>query len=470
MTAPTALHTDLYQLTMALGYLRQEVAETPVVCEAFVRRLPRNRSCLLVAGLAPIVDFLRELHFTPEQVEYLRSVPTLAPALDDATCAKLLELRFTGDLWAMPEGSVAFANEPLLRVEAPLWQAQLVETTLLSILNHATLVASKAARIVAAAGKAEVMEFGTRRTQTEAAVHAARAATIAGCVGSSNVAAGLRFGLPVFGTMAHMWTMVHDSEAAAFDAFLKVYPHRTTLLVDTYGTLAGTQRACEAARRAGDPDALSGIRIDSDLFDADGTPTGICRAARTILDDEGFSQTKIIVSDDMNEDRIGALLAAGEPIDAFGVGTGLVTSKDAPALGGVYKVVWVGGAEDGHPVSKLSPGKVTYPGAHQVRRQLDDSGQIMADTLTLADEDLPGTPMLRPYLRGGEPVGAAGQNLHDLKAVRRRAAAELASLGGAEAILQREPYLTVQPSQRLQDLVEQTGARLRSQVDPQRTA
>lgn len=466
MNAPTALHTDLYQLTMALGYLRQGMAETPVVCEAFVRRLPRNRSCLLVAGLAPIVDFLRGLRFTPEQIAYLRSVPTLAPALDEQTCQKLLAFRFTGDLWAMPEGSVAFANEPLLRVEAPLWQAQLAETAVLSILNHATLVASKAARIVAAAGEAGVMEFGTRRTHTEAAVHAARAATIAGCVGSSNVAAGLRFGLPVFGTMAHMWTMVHDSEAAAFDAFLQVYPHRATLLVDTYGTLAGTRRACEAARRTGAPDALSGIRIDSDLFGADGTPTGICRAARTILDDQGFSRTRIIVSDDMNEDRIGALLAAGEPIDAFGVGTELVTSKDAPALGGVYKVVWVGEAEDGHPVSKLSPGKVTYPGAHQVLRQRDDSGRIVSDTLALADEDLPGTPMLRPYLRGGEPVGDAGETIHDLEAIRRRAAAALASLGGTDAILQREPYLTVQPSQRLKDLVEQTEAQLKSQVDP----
>jgi nicotinate phosphoribosyltransferase len=479
-----ALHTDLYQLTMAVGYLRRGIADTRVVCEAFVRRLPRHRSFLLVAGLARIVELLRQgLRFTPEQIAYLESLEVFRGRLDDELKRKLLDFRFEGDLWAIPEGTVAFANEPLLRVEAPLWQAQLVETGLLSILNHATLVATKAARIVAAAaaGGAGVMEFGTRRTSIDAAVDAARAAYIAGCVGTSNVEAGFRHGIPIYGTMAHMWTMVHRSEAAAFDSYLAAYPGGTTLLVDTYGTVEGTRRACAAARRAGGPRApqarrapersdqhgcLAAVRVDSELFDDAGRPSGICRRVREILDGEGFTGTRIVVSDDMNEERIAALLGAGEPIDAFGVGTELVTSKDAPALGGVYKVVWVGGAGDGRPAVKLSPGKVTYPGAHQILREHDDAGRMARDTLALADEALPGTPLLEQILEGGQLAGGRTRDhLEDLESIRARARAQLAALPRG-AILQDSPALEVAPSARLRALQQETEARLRAHLNP----
>jgi len=456
-TAPKALHTDLYQLTMMLGYLRQGMAQTPVVCEAFVRRLPQNRSFLLTAGLASIVQYLQTLHFTPEQLDYLASLEVLHDQLDDDTRRRLLELRFEGDLWAMPEGSVAFANEPLLRVEAPLWQAQLVETALLSLLNHATAVASKAVRIVTAARGVGVMEFGTRRTNIDAAVEAARAAYIAGCIGSSNVEAGMRYGVPVHGTMAHMWTMVHESEAAAFDGFLASYPSGATLLVDTYDILEGTRRACASARGAGEPSRLRAVRVDCQLFEADGRPTGICRRVRQVLDSEGLSHTRIIVSDDLNEQRIAALLDAREPIDGFGVGTELVTSKDAPALGGVYKVVWVGGPE-GRPTAKLSPGKVTYPGAHQVFRRYGHDGTIAADELALAQELLPGEPLLQPILRGGRLV-IDPLELHDLSVPRRRAREQMARLS-SQTILAREPALTVTPSASLRRLEQATRRRL----------
>ncbi len=456
MTLPPALRTDFYQLTMAVGYLRQKMAHQPVVCEAFVRRLPKHRGFLLLAGLARVVAYMKELRFAPEHVAYLKEHPSLAAALDADTEQALLDFAFEGDVWAMPEGTVAFANEPLIRVQAPLWQAQMVETSLLSMLNHSTMVASKAARIVAAARGAGVMEFGTRRTHDEAAIDAARAAYLAGCVGTSNVEAGYRHGVPVYGTAAHMWTMSHPSEAEAFDSYLAVYPQPSTLLVDTYDTLDGTRRACEAARRAGDPAYLSGVRVDCGLLEGDDVPTGICRKMREVLDAEGFSHTKIIVSGDMNEYRMGKLLDAGEPIDAFGVGTKLVASPDAPSLSGVYKIVQVGLGDDARPVLKLSPGKLSYPGAHQVYRRFE-GGKIAGDLLALATEEgHPGAPMLQPVMKQGEVV--EGLELDDLAAVRTRAAEQMASLPDG-ALLADEAALTVAPSPALEKLTKETAAK-----------
>lgn len=449
----TALHTDFYQLTMAVGYLHRGMAHTRVTCEAFVRRLPGRRSFLLVAGLAEILQHLQDLRFTEEQLDFLAAHPVLGPALDGPTRQALAGLRFSGDVWAMPEGSVAFAGEPLLRVEAELWQAQLAETVLLSLLNHATGVASKAARIVLAANPAGVLEFGTRRTHDEAAVAAARAAYIAGCRGSSNVEAGFRHGVPVFGTAAHMWTMAHPSEAEAFDAYLDVYPGGTTLLVDTYDIREGTRRACAAARRRGDPEALGGVRVDCELFDEAGRPSGICAEVRRILDAEGFGHTRVVVSGDMNEDRIGELRAAGEPIDLYGVGTELVTSKDAPALGGVYKLTQVEQGEAARPVIKLGRGKVTYPGRHQVYRELDGQGRVAADHLVLVNEqETPaGEPLLQQVMAGGRTLLGAAESL---QAMRQRAEASLATLP-REAALGHEDVITVRPSAALQALTEQ---------------
>ncbi len=448
-----ALHNDLYQLTMAVGYLRRGMAERHVVCEAFVRSLPRGRSFLLVCGLHRVLRFLRALRFDAAQLAYLEGHPLLGPALTAEVREALLGLRFTGDVWAMPEGTVAFAGEPLVRVEAPLWQAQLVETSLLSALNHATMIASKAARIVAAAAGAGVLEFGTRRTHDEAAVDAARAAYVGGCLGTSNVEAGARYGVPIFGTAAHMWTMVHGSEDEAFDAYLAVYPQRATLLVDTYDTLQGTRRACAAARRAGRPEALTGVRVDCGLFDAQGAPTGVCREVRQVLDAEGFPHTRVVVSGDLNEERIARLLAAGEPVDVFGVGTKLVCSVDAPSLGGVYKVVQVGQGAQARPVLELSEGRPD---------KLDDTqAQLAADHLVLADERPPGEPLLRQVMRSGE-LTAAGQE--DLQAIRARAREQLSWLPPA-ALLAPTPALAVTPSARLLTLTEELTGRYGAQQE-----
>ena len=452
-----ALRTDFYQLTMAVGYLRRQMAQQTVVCEAFVRRLPKHRGFLLLCGLERIVEYIRALRFTRAQVDYLKRHPSLAGALDSETEEALLDFAFEGDVWAMPEGTVAFANEPLVRVQAPLWQAQMVETSLLSMLNHSTMVASKAARIVAAAGGASVMEFGTRRTHDEAAIDAARAAYIAGCVGTSNVEAGFRHGIPVHGTAAHMWTMSHPSEEEAFDSYLAVYPQESTLLVDTYDTLEGTRRACQAARRAGDPKFLGGVRVDCGLLTGDDEPTGICKEMRAVLDAEGFGHTRIIVSGDMNEYRMGRLLSAGEPIDAFGVGTKLVASPDAPSLSGVYKIVQVGLGANARPVLKLSPGKLSYPGAHQVYRRRDANGKIAGDLLALVDEPAPdgSSALLQPVMRRGNVVA---DDLGDLATIHARAAVQLSSLPEG-ALLAEEAAITVEPSAALQQLTEETTAK-----------
>ena len=450
MSHPPGLMTDLYQLTMAVGYLKQGMAHTPAICEAFVRRLPRRRSFLLTAGLQRAVAYLRSFRFDEQQVAYLRAQPALAAGMDEQTCQALLELKFDGDLWAMPEGTLAFAGEPLLRVEAPLWQAQLVETSLLSILNHSTMIASKAARVVTAAGDAGVLEFGTRRTHDAAAVDAARCAYLAGFLGTSNVEAGFRHGVPIFGTMAHMWVMCHDDEQASFHNYLQVYDQGTTLLIDTYDIVRGTRRACAAARQAGGPDKLRAVRVDAQLFHDDGTPTGICRAMRAALDDEGFGETRIVASGDLNEERIATLLQAGEPIDAFGVGTELVNSKDAPSLGGVYKVVQVGGRQGGRPVIKLSAGKVTWPGPHQVFRRLSSHGQLEGDILALDHEKQPGEPVLRPVMRAGEVVM---EGLGDVGAARERARRQLALLTPQQR-LSHTAAITPEPSAELLRLLE----------------
>ncbi|HEX2571860.1 MAG TPA: nicotinate phosphoribosyltransferase, partial [Polyangia bacterium] len=314
-----ALRTDLYQLTMAAGYFHRGLSAPVATFEMFVRHLPRRRRYLLAMGLERVLEYLERLRFTEEELAYLATVPALAEAMTPAFVSFLRELRFTGDVFAVPEGTVVFAEEPLVRIRAPLIEAQLVETFLLSTMNHATLIASKAARIVHAAGDAQVVEFGTRRTHPAAAIDAARAAYGAGMVGTSNVEAGLRYGIPVMGTMAHSWVMAHASEEAAFEDFVKTFPGTAVLLIDTYDTVRGARRAVQAA--AG---RLQGVRLDS------GDLAVLAREVRRILDDHDCRDARIVASGDLDEHSIAALRAAGAPIDIYGVGTKLVTSTDAP--------------------------------------------------------------------------------------------------------------------------------------------
>lgn len=393
------LTTDLYELAMAAGYFENGV-DHRAVFELFVRRLPKHRSYLLAAGLEQALDYLSTLSFTSDQIDYLRK----HPSFQDVSAEffdYLARFRFTGDVWAMSEGTPVFGMEPLLRVTAPMIEAQIVETFLLSTLNFQTMIASKAARIVTAAQGRSVIEFGTRRAHgTEAGLLAARAAYIGGCVGTSNVEAGHLFGIPTFGTLAHSFIMSFDREDDAFRAFLRVFPNTATVLVDTYDTIAAVKRL---VRDFGP--SIPAVRLDSgDLLE-------LSKQVRHILDEGGMTETKIFASGDLNENRIAELISHGARIDSFGVGTELATSYDAPALSGVYKLAAI---EDNDRMSmriKLSHDKVTYPGAKQVWRFTDETDRCVVDLIALEDEEPPDRvrfgvtgswrPLLSPVMKQG---------------------------------------------------------------------
>ena len=391
------LNTDLYQLTMAAGYFVQGLAERRATFELYVRRLPPKRSFLVAAGLEQALDYLKDLRFELDDLAALRELPVFA-RVPAAFFDYLGSLRFEGDVWALPEGTVFFPYEPILRITAPLIQAQLVETWLLSMLNYQTSVASKAARVQLAlansGSSARFIDFGSRRAHgPQAALLAARAAWIGGATGTSNVHAAHALGIPAIGTAAHAWTMAFGDEPAAFAAYREIFPEHSTLLVDTYDTIQGIRHAI--ASGAG----LKGIRLDSGDF------LGLSREARQMLDDAGMPETKIVVSGDMNEYKIRDLLAAGAPIDLFGVGTELVTSIDAPSLGGVYKLTEVEDGSGGmRQALKLSSSKVSYPGCKQVWRQSD--GLFTHDILDLDDQTQPGEALLVKVMAAGEQLVA----------------------------------------------------------------
>lgn len=381
------LCTDLYQISMLGAHFPSGGYNKRAVFEFFVRHPPHGRRFMVLAGLQKALAVLQDLAFTTEDIEYLRTIPGLGPIMTGAFIRYLLKLRFSGDVYSMKEGEVFFPGEPVLRVEAAMGEAQLVETVLLSILNTATAVASKAARIRLAAPGKTLLEFGTRRTSPEEAVETARAAYIAGFDATSNLEAGRSYGIPVAGTMAHSWVMAHKTEQEAFRRWSSIYPH-SSVIVDTYNTLCGVE---EAIRTVGA--GLSSIRLDSgDLSD-------LSRQARAKLDAAGLTNTSIIASGDLDENRIEALLAEGAPIDGFGVGTCLSRCIDAPALGGVYKLTSIAG----RPVCKTQPGKDTLPGAHQVWRH----DRWMCDTVGLDGWDAtPASsyPLLGLAMKYGRPV------------------------------------------------------------------
>lgn len=413
--------TDLYQLTMMAGYFAAGRAHDRATFEMFVRRLPNDRAYLVFAGLEQAVGDLLRLRFSPEEVAAIRAIPAFA-RVDASFFDHLLTLRFEGDVWSAPEGSVVFANEPLVRVEAPLPQAQWVETFLLASIGYPTLVASKAARIVEAAAGRPVIDFGLRRGHgPHAGMLAARASYLAGCSATSNVLAALRLGIPCAGTMAHSWVQSFDTEREAFAAYSRVFPENSTLLVDTYDTEAGVRNAASV-----EP-PIHAVRLDSgDLLE-------LSRKARAILDSSGRSATRIFASGDLDEFSIARLVASGAPIDAFGVGTELITSRDAPALSLVYKLVEL----EGRGRIKLSPGKKTYPLAKQVFRRRDSTGKIAGDHVTRAGETAEGEPLLVPILRGGELVAP----LPRLDAIRASCRLQVASLPDAlRGVDARETY------------------------------
>jgi nicotinate phosphoribosyltransferase len=412
MTVATSpLLTDLYQLNMLQAYVDR--GETGLaVFEFFVRRLPDRRGFLLAAGLEQVLDFLETLRFSRDDIDWLAGTGRFRQNLLD----HLADLRFTGDVHAMPEGSVFFADEPILRVTAPLPQAQLVESRIINILHFQSLIASKAARMVLAAPDKLLVDFGLRRAHgAEAGLMAARASYVAGFAGTATVLAERLYGIPTFGTMAHSFIQAHDDEAEAFVDFAHSRPDNLTLLIDTYDTLAAARKIVALAPRL----KADGIRIGAVRLDS-GDLVALSIALRRILDDGGLSDVAIFVSGGLDEDAILAILRAGAPVDGFGVGTSLTTSSDVPSLDCAYKLQEYAGLLR----RKRSTGKATWPGRKQVWRRVGPDGRMAGDVLSLEDDRQPGEPLIVPVMRGGRRL-ASSPSLAD---VRARTARNLAGL------------------------------------------
>jgi nicotinate phosphoribosyltransferase len=385
------LLTDLYQLTMLQAYWQHRMDRTAVF-ELFVRKLPPERAFLVAAGLEQALDFVEQARFTDDDLAWIGGCGRFAPGFADW----LRGLRFNGEVWAMPEGTVFFPNEPILRVVAPIAQAQWIETRLLNLVHFQTVVASKAARAVLAAKGRALIDFGLRRAHgAEAGVLAARAAYIAGFAGTASAIAAPRFGIPVFGTMAHSFVQAHEDETEAFVAFAESFPDNAMLLIDTYDTVAAARKvAALAPQLAARGIRIRGVRLDSGDLDA------LSREVRRILDAAGLRDIAIFASGNLDEHRVRALVAAGAPIASFGVGTSLTTSSDAPYLDAVYKLQ----EYDGVARRKRSSNKATWPGRKQVWRRASGDRTFAGDSVRLADEKGVGTPLLECVMRDGRRV------------------------------------------------------------------
>lgn len=425
LTSP--LLTDLYQLTMMEAYLREGMEDTAVF-DFYVRKLPAKRGFLVAAGLASVLTFLENLYFSEEEIAYLADTKRFSQQLLNY----LAHLRFTGDVYALPEGTVCFANEPLIRVVAPIALAQLVETRLINLLHFETLIASKAARcMLAAGGRAMLVDFGLRRTHgAEAGLLAARAACMAGFAGTSTVLAGALFGVPIVGTMAHSYIEAHESEEDAFIAYARANPANVTFLIDTYDTIHGARAAANAAKKL----ALEGIRTHAVRLDS-GDIFGLSREVRLLLDRNHLPDIQIFVSGDIDEYRIQKLLDAGAPINGFGVGTRLDTSEDAPFLECAYKLAEYAG----EPRLKTSQGKATLPGRKQIYRHLKE-GVIMGDTVTLENDPREGLPLVQKIMEKGRRLHPD----HDLTSLARYTGAQLKALPEHLRRLETEPSYPVE--------------------------
>ncbi|MEX2120615.1 MAG: nicotinate phosphoribosyltransferase [Pirellulales bacterium] len=408
-TSGLGLFTDLYELTMAQAYDAEGMHETAVF-ELFFRSLPPGRNFAVAAGIWDALAYLESVHFTDEDADYLRRQGLFS----DEFIRRLQDFRFQGHVFAVPEGTVVFPNEPLVQVVAPMIQAQLVETFLLNQVHFQTVIASKAARIVLAAQGRTVVDFGARRAHgLDAALKAARASYLVGADGTSLVEAGKLFDIPVFGTMAHSYVQAHDNERSALAAFARRYPG-TTLLVDTYDTLQGVGRVIELAARLGSDFHVGAIRLDSGDLEV------LAREARRMLDQAGLAQVKIFASSELDERAISRFVESDVPIDGFGVGTHLVVSEDAPSLDMAYKLVEYAGRGR----IKLSTSKALYPGRKQVFRVVED-GRMQRDIIGRWGARAEGSGLLVPMLQGGKRL--AGQE-EDLRAAREYAIEQLRRL------------------------------------------
>ncbi len=437
-----ALLTDLYELTMLQAYFERGMGSLASF-EFFVRALPPARNFLLAAGLEQVIDYLETLRFSPAELEWLRGSGRFSAKFVDS----LAGLRFTGDVDAMPEGTAFFADEPILRITAPMREAQLVESRVMNLLHYGTLVASKAARSVIAAKDGLLVDFGLRRAHgAEAALLSARACYLAGFTGTATVEAGRRFGIPVFGTMAHSYVQAHGDETEAFRDFALAQPENTVLLIDTYDTERAARRVVALAPAlASKGIAIRGVRIDS------GDLGSHARKVRAILDRGGLESVTIFASGNLDEWRLAQLRAEGAPIDGFGIGTRMNTSADAPYLDCAYKLQ----EYEGKPRRKRSEGKATWPGRKQVFRRYGADGCFHEDVLALAQEPAFGEPLLVPAMRGGQalaPRPALGESRDHAGRQIARLPARLRSLEAAE------PY-RVEVSEPLRSLAAEIDAR-----------
>ncbi len=438
------LLTDLYQLTMLQSYLEHGMTETAVF-EFFVRKLPARRGFLVAAGLEQAVEFLEQAHFSQAELDWLAVSKHFPPGFID----QLADLRFTGEVHAPPEGTAIFADEPIIRVTAPLPQAQLVETRLINILHFQTLIASKAARMALAAPGKLLVDFGLRRAHgAEAGLMAARASYIAGFGGTATVPAEPRYGVPIYGTMAHSFIQAHNSEEAAFENFARSRPQSVILLVDTYDTEAGAEKAAKLAPKlAADGIRLAGVRLDSgDLADH-------AVKVRKILDGHGLKDVSIFASGGIDEDALLEFAGKGAPIDGYGIGTSLTTSNDVAALDCAYKLQEYAGK----PKRKRSEGKATWPGRKQVWRRYGADGAMAGDVLTVEGDLQQGQSLIRPVMKDGRRIGP----LPTLEDIRAHCADQLARLPEHLKRLESEPRYAAEVSDALKALAAEVDRQTR---------
>jgi nicotinate phosphoribosyltransferase len=441
LTSP--LLTDLYQLTMMQGYVDEGMYEEAVF-EFYVRSLPESRGFLVAAGLETLLAFLEGMRFTEEELKYIAGTGRFSQALLDY----LAEFRFSGDVYAMPEGTVFFENEPVVRVVAPMPEAQLIETRLINIMHFEILIASKAARcMLAADDRAVLIDFGVRRSHgAEAGLLAARASYITGFAGTSTVLAEPIFGIPIFGTMAHSYVEAHEDELEAFLSFARANPNNTTLLIDTYDVHKGARKAVEAAKRLKE----TGINVRAVRLDS-GDLLVLSKDVRQILDQDGLKDVRIFASGNLDEYAIRDLLSQGAPIDGFGVGTKLDTSEDAPYLECAYKLMEYAGT----PRFKKSQGKATIPGRKQVFRQFENRTMVR-DILTIEGDEIEGVPLLAKVMEGGRRI--VGRQ--DLKEIAKYTRSQVKSLPAHFQKLEKTPPYPVKVSPALSRLGQELERRL----------
>jgi len=440
--------TDLYELTMCASYFDNERDE-PATFDLFIRRLLPNRSYFVFAGLDQAVHFLSNVRFDQEQLNYLRKQGFKEDFLD-----YLRSFKFSGEVWSVPEGTIVFPNEPLIRVTAPIIEAQLVETFLLNTVILQTMIATKASRVVNAAQGRPVIEFGLRRTHgTDAGMKAARSSYIAGCVGTSNTLAGMKYGIPIFGTMAHSFVMFFEEEIEAFRAFSKTFPKTSTLLIDTYDDIEGARKAAIIARELEDKGfRLNGVRLDS------GDLAELSKKVRELLDEKGLNYVRILASGDLDEYRIEELLSKGARIDAFGVGTKMSTSEDSPHIDVVYKLCEKTDKTGRFlPTMKLSKDKITLPGRKQVFRIKDNSGNLVKDIIALDGEEVEGEPLLVKVMEKGETVC----ELPTLETIRNRALENFSKLPEEYKALRAMPIYPVELSPELRKMTDELTGELK---------